>query len=319
MPKKTFQNHFIKTLKRLGGFLIAGLFVLAVIFAFSRPSLSPGTETKDLKADNEVLGSNSGDTFPADNDGNVNVSVGEGVKADSYLVYDETSGKVLSSRNPNTAVAIASITKLMTAYITQKYGNLEDTWAINSASTSSIHPVLGLVPGDKVIIKDLVDAMLIGSANDSAAALGAYVSSIKKQPVIDVMNNEAKALGMNSTHYENPIGFDSEQNYSTASDLKLLLNAVRPLSLFSEIDRKQSYSFVSQTGKTYSVKATNTLLASDPDIHAIKTGFTDEAKGAMITAIHHDDKKFIIIVLGSTDREDDTKLLKKHILEEILQ
>ncbi len=315
MPKKTLKKHVVKTSKRLVGFVIAVLFVIAIIFAFTRPMLAPGTQTEDPRVNNEVLGQNTGKTFEQGEE-DVNPQLGQGIKADSYLVYDEETGKILASKNPDTAVAIASITKLMTAYVTQKYGNLDDVWAINSTSTSDVRPILGLVIGDKVLIKDLVNAMLIGSANDSATALGVYISSKNQLPVIELMNKETKALGMNSTHYENPIGWDSEQNYSTAHDLKLLLDKVRPMPLFSEIDRKQSYSFTSDLGNFYSVKATNTLIAQDPDIHAIKTGFTDEAKGAMITAIHHDNTRFIMIILGSTDREGDTKTLKKNILQQ---
>lgn len=312
---KNIKKHVVRNSYRLGGLIFAALAVAAIIFAFTRPMLAPGTETKDLKKESEILGSNSGEIFGANGSADVNPELGDKVKAESYLVYEESSGKVLSSRNPDTAVAIASITKLMTAYVVQKYGNLEDTWAVSSSTTNNVRPVLGLVAGDKVLIKDLVDAMLIGSANDSAATLGAYVSSIAKKPMIDLMNAEAKNLGMNSTHYENPIGFDSEQNYSTANDLQRLVEVVRVMPLFTEIDRKLSYSFSSLTGKSYSVKATNVLIAQDSEIHAIKTGFTDEAKGAMITAIHHQDQKFIIIVLGSTDREGDTKQLKENVLK----
>lgn len=311
MPKKTFTRYA----KRLGGLVIVSLIIAGGIFAFTRPLLAPGFDWRVLGADTGENGQ-SGRTFDADSNLEVtNEAVGQDVKADSFLIYDEDTGQILASKNSQTPVAIASLTKLMTAFVVQKYGHLDDTWAITAASTIDIRPVLGLLPGDRVIVKDLVNAMLIGSANDAASALGAYITAASKQPVIDLMNEEAKTLGMTSTHYENPIGFDSEQNYSTAADLKLLLNMTRPLPLFSDIDRKQSYSFTSENGQTYSVKATNTLLAQDPDIHAIKTGFTDEAKGAMITAIHHQDRKFIMIVLGSPDRENDTKLLKAQILQ----
>lgn len=316
MPKKTVKQHLSKTLKRLLGLFIAGLFILGLIFVFTRPMLAPGSETKNVKKESEILGSNTGDIFNDSSSGEINPEAGENVSADSYLVYEEGTGKVLASHNPESVIAIASITKLMTAYVTQKYGSLSDVWTIESSSAISIRPILGLIPGDRIIIKDLVDAMLIGSANDSAATLGAYIKSTTGKPIIELMNTEAKLIGMNSTHFENPIGFDSEQNYSTAKDLKHLLDIVRPMSLFSEIDRKQSYSFKSESENTYSVKATNTLLAIDPEIHAIKTGYTDEAKGAMITAIERGDIKFIIIILGSTDREGDTKLLKKNILSQ---
>jgi serine-type D-Ala-D-Ala carboxypeptidase (penicillin-binding protein 5/6) len=300
-----------KTAQRTGLLIVALLAVAAGIFLFTRPMLAPGS---DSSFSNSQLNNSSslGETYSL---GDSNELVGEKVKADSYLVFDETSGKVIASRKPNTPVAIASITKLMTALVTEKYGDLNASWAINSASTSEIRPILGLTVGDKVLVSDLVNAMLVGSANDAAAALGEYISSVTDKPMIETMNAEAKSLGMTSTHYENPIGWDSEQNYSTADDLKLLLDTIRPMTMFSDLDRKQSYSFTSELGKAYTVKATNTLLSTDPDIHAIKTGYTDEAKGAMITAIHHGDVKFVIIVLGSPDRENDTLLLKSQVLK----
>ncbi len=311
MSKKSLHSHPVAKVTRKVIFIgIAALFVGALIFAFTQPMLAPSFEFKR----NSEPENDPGKIFTEDQNGNVNPQVGENIKAQSYLIYDETTGKVLAARNPKTPTAIASITKLMTAYVTQQYGNLEDVWTITTESNINISPVLGLKVGDKVIVKDLVDAMLIGSANDAAATLGAYVSSVAKQPMIGLMNKESINLKMDSTHYENPIGFDSEQNYSSAADLKLLLDVVRPMPLFSKIDRKQSYSFTSELGNAYSVKATNSLLATDSEIHAIKTGYTDEAGGAMITAIYHDSYKFVMIVLGSTDREADTKLLKTQML-----
>jgi D-alanyl-D-alanine carboxypeptidase (penicillin-binding protein 5/6) len=301
----------IKKTARKTGLIVAALILIAgVIFAFTKPILAPGFDAGTLSL-NHNTDDNSNNTFTlTPNDSRI----GPDVKADSYLIYNETSGKIIAAKNPDTALAIASLTKLMTAYMVDKYGNLTDEWAINQASTNDIRPVLGLTIGDRVKVHDLINAMLIGSANDAASALGAYISSIKNKPIVELMNQEAKDLGMHSTHYENAIGFDSEQNYSTANDLKILLDKLQLLSEFADIDRKQAYSFTSETGQQYSVKATNTLQASDPDIHAIKTGFTDQARGAMITAIHHDDKKFVIIVLGSPDREADTKLLKTQTL-----
>ena len=317
MPHKNIAHHLQRTTKKLLYLLVACLVILLITFVYTQPILAPGAKNDDLKSELEVPGSSSGESFNPNEYENINPKVGEGVKADSYLIFEESTNKVLASRQPNTAVAIASITKIMTALVTQKYGNLEDIWAINAASTNSVRPTLGLQMGDRVTVKDLANAMLIGSANDSATALGAYISAITKKSVVELMNSEAKLLGMNSTHYENPIGFDSEQNYSTANDLRLLLNEVLHIPLFTDVARKQSYSFTSETGRFYSVKATNVLVAEDSEVYAIKTGFTNEAQGAMITSIHHNNQKFIIIVLSSTDREEDTRLLKKNLLEQL--
>lgn len=304
-----YVNQLRKT-----GLLLGALIILSVaIFAFTQPMLAPGFDIRNFSSsstepsiDNNVFSLNS----PHENDL-------QQIQATSFLVFEELSGKVLASKNPQTPVAIASITKLMTAYVVQKHGDLEAIWAIDSLSTHDIRPILGLNEGDRVKIKDLVNAILIGSTNDAASALGQYITTTQNIPIAELMNREAKNLGMESTHYENPIGFDSEQNYSTAADLQLLLLTIRPLPLFSSIDRKQSYSFTSEGGTLYSAKATNTLLSQDPEIHAIKTGYTDEAGGAMITAIYHGDIKFIIIVLGSPNREQDTLLLKEAMIKSL--
>lgn len=308
-------GDMIKKISKTSGLLLVALLgLLGIVFVFSEPTHAPSLDL-DKQMDSSEVKNPTENTFITLSE---STKIGEGVIADSFLIYDENSGAVIATKNPDTAVAIASITKLMTAYVIQKYGSLEDTWAINNASTNNINPVLGLVPGDIVKIEDLTKAMLIGSANDAAQALGLYLTTAQNKSAIELMNDEAELLGMDSTHYENSIGFDSEQNYSTANDLKILVSKTRSLPLFSGIDRKTSYSFVSQTGRSYSVKATNTMLSTDSEIHAVKTGFTDEAKGAMIIAVKHEDKNFVVIVLGSTKRELDTKILKQQVIEAII-
>lgn len=306
MIKKTFKRSILLILVLIA--LCAG------IFLFTRPLLAPGFNTGNFADTNSVDETIADNTFSI---GPEFDEVGQGVRANSFLIYNEETGETIVSKNPETALAIASLTKLMTAYVVQKYGNLDDSWAIDNQSTNDIRPILGLAVGDKVKVRDLFNSMLIGSANDAAQALGQYMTQTKDQSVVETMNSEARSLGMNSTHYENPIGWDSEQNYSTAEDLKLLLDEIQPISLFTDIDREQSYSFISELGNSYSVKSTNKLLATDPEIHAIKTGFTDEAGGAMITAVYHKNLKFVIIVLGSTNREADTQLLKEQVIRKI--
>ncbi len=161
---------------------LSGLAV--VIFVFTRPLLAPELGTELIKSDPNNGRLDQSETFDAEED-ILPSGVGENIKADSFLVFDESTGQIIASHNSKTPVAIASITKLMTAYVTQKYGDLTDTWAITSASTIDIRPVLGLVPGDRVVIKDLVDGMLIGSANDAASALGGYLNAVTKKPAIE--------------------------------------------------------------------------------------------------------------------------------------
>jgi D-alanyl-D-alanine carboxypeptidase len=239
----------------------------------------------------------------------------EGLRAKSFLVYDIDSNSQLSGQNETFALPIASLTKLMTGYVVYQHLTLSlETITVAANDPLDISPVLGVQVGDHIKAIDLFDSMLIGSANDAAQTLGNYVGRKLNLPFKDLMNQEAVALGMEDSHFSNPVGFDSETNYSTAADLKLLVNAVQQYQAFALVGRERSYSFTSADGNKYYVKATNKLLAGDPEISAIKTGFTDEAQGAMITEINHDGHKFIIIVLGSADREGDTVRLKQAII-----
>lgn len=302
----------MKRMKKPLRIVIWVLLILAVALAgkliFASPAFAP--ETK-----NALLNSTSDDhaaTFDLTDLPPINDS---GVTAKSYLVYDQDSGKILAARNPNASVAIASLTKLMTGYLVNRYGNFNEEITVQQKSEFNINPVLGLKAGDKVKISDLFNSMIVGSANDAALTLGYYLEDKQHTNVLKMMNAEAAELDMNNTHFSNALGFDSDTNYSTAADLKLLVTAIGKYTSFSNLDRLQSYSFTNSTGKKFSVTATNKLIAVDPEIHAVKTGFTDEAGEAMITSIQHNEANFIIIVLDGTNREADTRLLKSEIIK----
>ncbi len=288
------------------------LLILAVAFKvfFASPVFAP-------ELHNELLGTgdNAAEHSTTFNLNNLPAIDDSKVTAKSYLIYDKNTDRLLAIRSPNASVAIASLTKLMTGYLVNKYGNMSDVALITTKQEFNVNPVLGLKAGDKVLVKDLFNSMIVGSANDAALTLGYYLQDKQRTSVQTLMNTEALKLGMNNTHFSNPIGFDSATNYSTAQDLKLLVQAISTYPTFKDLDRLQNYSFTNAEGKTFSVKATNKLLAGDPEIHAVKTGFTDQAGEAMITSIEHNGNNFIIIVLDGTNREQDTKLLKNEIIK----
>jgi D-alanyl-D-alanine carboxypeptidase len=237
------------------------------------------------------------------------------VSAKSFLVYDAATGSILAEEQPTLQLPIASITKLMTAYLTYRLVGLEKEITISSKDTNSTSPALGLIPGDTVQIEDVFSAMLIGSDNDAALTLSNAVEAITHQKFIDLMNNEAGRLGMTQTHFSNPLGFDSGYNFSSASDLKKLIDETQKLPSFTTLSRKTAYNFTSSSGKSYHTTATNKLLVKDPEIYAIKTGYTEAAGGAMAIKAIHEDRAIIIVVLGSSSRENDVLLLKKQIFE----
>jgi D-alanyl-D-alanine carboxypeptidase (penicillin-binding protein 5/6) len=176
-----------------------------------------------------------------------------------------------------------------------------------------ISPDLNLRLGDQVKASDIFNAMLIGSNNDAAVTLADFTSRTTGENFVDMMNHEAESLSMINTHFANPMGFDSPNNYSTAEDLKILISQVENLSSFTSLGRETSYKFTSDDGVNYKTVSTNKLLASHPDIEAIKTGYTEQAQGAMATKFNLGTRQVVILVLDSQNREGDTLTLKQQI------
>ncbi len=237
------------------------------------------------------------------------------VSAKSYLVADVASGSVITEKNSHDQQLVASLTKLMTALLAYQNVDLNSTVTLTPNDVFSINPVLGLRSGDKVKLLDLFNAMLVGSNNDAALALANHVESLSGQNFIKMMNDEALTLGMDNSHFSNPLGFDSPGNYSTADDILKLVSATQKFSAFTSLSKLTGYSFTGELGRLYKSKATDTLVADHDDIQAIKTGFTQGAGQAMITKATQDGHAVYIIVLDSRDREADTLELKNQIFE----
>lgn len=238
------------------------------------------------------------------------------VFAQSFLVYDSNSQTVLFAKNQEDKVSIASLTKLMNALVSYTYVDTRKPFTIQTIPADAVNPILHLQVGDSVLPADLIQAMLVGSANDAALVLGDEVSRVTGRPMVELMNEQAQNIGMFNSHFSNPVGYDSEENYSTALDILTLVKKTEQYPIFDLDSRYTSYSFISEHGAKYKISATNKLIKGHPDIEAIKTGFTDDAQGAMVVRATNKGNPFIIIVLKSGDREGDVLKLKQ-ITEDI--
>lgn len=243
------------------------------------------------------------------------------ISAQSALVF-ALNGPVLYSYNPSDRLPIASLTKLMTALVVMDDPRYSQSITITDADHVSINPVLHLKNGDQVKPVNLVQAMLVGSANDAALTLANHFNTPDKT-FIQLMNEKAEALGMSGTHYSTPIGFDDPGNYSSVIDLQKLINAALPILPFSETDHADSYSFNSivspgQTPTHYSINATSYLPDGNPGIAVLKTGFTDDAKQAMVAESEIQNHEIISIVLESNNRDSDTAALIHYVKQAYL-
>jgi len=237
------------------------------------------------------------------------------IRAKSFLVYDLATGQILAQKEADKVLPIASLTKLLTAYVVYENLDLNSPITISSNDTLNVQPSLNLQTGDKILALDLFNAMLIGSGNDAALALANHTTETKKENFLDLMNSYAESLGMASSKFSNPLGFDSKDNYSTANDIKIIVTKTQNLSSFVSLGKKKLYEFASSSGNTYQIKATNALISKYQDLEAIKTGYTELALGSMITKLNFLGQKIVIIVLDSADRENDTLNLRKAVID----
>ena len=302
--------------------MLTGILAL-FLFAVFTPTVSAPTEPAKSSPEPKVLGAETSTEIPLPNFTELKpqqfvlkkIVDTTSVSARSFFVFDLGTGQILVEKESDTKTSIASLTKLMTALLAYEYLALDEQIIVTPKDSLTITPSLRLRIGESVKVNDVINAMLVGSANDAAIFLGRVVADKTGIPIADLMNQKAGALGMQNTRFENPIGFDSSKQFSTAYDVHILVKAILRHQNFSELGRLSQYSFSGSFGNTYRVRATNKLIQKDSAITGIKTGYTEGAQGAMVTKFDHQGHEIAVIVLGSDYRDSDTTRLKTIVQE----
>jgi D-alanyl-D-alanine carboxypeptidase (penicillin-binding protein 5/6) len=221
--------------------------------------------------------------------------------ARSYLLYDYTSNQVLVNQNGDARMEPASLTKLMTAYLAFdaiKHGtlSLQQQLTVPAAAVRNRNDEsrMLLTAGQTVKVDDLLHGLIVDSGNDAAITLAVNIAG-SEAGFVDLMNQEAKQLGMNNTHYTNPVGLSDEQNYSTASDLAILAaTIVREYPDYYPMFGLHDYTYngISQANR-------NRLLWLDPYVDGIKTGHTGAAGFCLVASATRDNRRLISVLLGA--------------------
>lgn len=237
------------------------------------------------------------------------------LSAEGALVRARDSGISLYEKNTSKLLPIASLTKLLTAIVVWEKSSPEETLVIESQDTKVAPNKLDLRPGDEMRVIDLLGAMLVTSANDATLALARHTAgSVEK--FVALMNSRARDLGMKSSGFSNPIGFDDPNHYSTVQDLSLLLEEFARHPELVEITRMVEGNITSVDGQHhYPLLTTNRLLLTYPEILGGKTGYTTEAKGNLILLVDPEDVQYSIIILGSQNREGDAEAIFRWVEE----
>lgn len=225
----------------------------------------------------------------------------EGIEAKAWIVIDARSGDVLASHAAKERSAIASTTKLMTAYVAMR--ELTPEAVVRAAPYEPIYgeSLLGLRTGERVSVRDLLYGLLLVSGNDAAHSL-AVASSGSEAGFVRQMNRFAAALGLSNTHYANSIGLDQRGNYSTAEDLATLTRRLLRLPAFAEIVDTRSV-LLRSLRPPRRIDNSNDLLEVEPWVTGVKTGHTFDAGYVLVASGEQRDVNLISVTIGSPTEE----------------
>jgi D-alanyl-D-alanine carboxypeptidase (penicillin-binding protein 5/6) len=233
--------------------------------------------------------------------------------ADAAIVVDGRDGDVMFAKNAAERRSIASTTKLMTALLTLESSRPRAVFTAADYVAAPVESQIGLRPGERMAVSDLLEALLLESANDAAATLAVGVSGSVDAFVAD-MNERAGELGLEDTSYANPIGFDDPLNYSTARDLATLsLEVLRRPRFARVVDMPQAE--LESGARPRTIDNRNTLVASYPFVSGVKTGHTLGAGYVLVGAAEgRGGARVVSVVMGEPSeaaRDADTlKLLR---------
>ncbi len=229
--------------------------------------------------------------------------------AKAALAYDLESGSILYAKNLDTPLPIASLTKLVTALVVVKYADLNSPVSVVSPDSRIVGINLGFIAGEQLRVKDLLSAMLIPSSNNAALTLAQFVSGDEAK-FVELMNQEARELGLTGTRFTNPVGWDTDDNHSTAMDLIQVAREFVKHEELAQIVKTSQTQIVSLDGQyTHQLLTTNQFLLSNPEVAGIKTGFTSKALGNLVLLANHNGRRLVTVILDSPQRETDSQKL----------
>lgn len=233
------------------------------------------------------------------------------ISAKSALVVDADTGQILYDKEANSRRQIGSLTKIMTALVFLEKGNLEREIEVpfEASLAAEEGADINLERGETFVGRDLLEALLIASANDAAMTL-ADGSAGNEENFVRFMNEKVNEFKLDNTYFGNVTGFDDPENYSSAFDLSKIFREALKKEFISKTTKKPEGKIISlNTNKTHYFKTTDKLLDSYLNIEAGKTGFTEEAGECLILLTKNNERHFIIVVLGSKNRFQDAKAL----------
>ncbi len=234
--------------------------------------------------------------------------------AGAALLMDMNTGRLIYGKNVNQQMYPASLTKMMTGILALESGRMEETAvatyeALQSITLEDSH--MGILIGEELTMTDLVNSMLIYSANDAANVIAVHLAG-SIDAFVEMMNAKAMELGMNATHFVNPCGVQDDNHYTTAQDLAILAEYCMQNEAFREIVKKPSYHIdpTNKYSQNRDLPSTNLFLSTARSASylykpctGIKTGTTEAAGHCLVASAAYNDMNLLAIVLKCEDTD----------------
>lgn len=219
---------------------------------------------------------------------------------DAYLLIDVNSNAVIASHKKDEKLEPASLTKMMTAYLTFKalkedLLTLEQPIPVSTKAWKVEGSRMFIEPKKKVTVDELLHGLIIQSGNDAAIALAEAIGGSEEQFAV-MMNQQAKKLGMSATQYMNATGLPDKAHFTTASDLAIIAKAI---IVDFPLEYRRLYSQKEYTYNKITQRNRNRLLWLDATVDGVKTGHTKAAGYCLVSSAKRDETRLIAVVLGA--------------------
>ena len=249
-------------------------------------------------------------------------SAAEAPSIDTGSIYlmDSRTTKPLYTKDENTRMYPASTTKIMTAILTLENCDLDEVVTANYSALSNIpegYTTADIQIGEQLTIEQLLELLLVHSANDAANVLAEYVGG-SIDSFVSMMNTKLNDLRLADSHFTNAYGLQDDNHYTTAHDLAFLMKYCLQNETFRKISGQASCAIpATNMWGPRKYDSTNQLLIAGNEyyyqyVFSGKTGFTSQAKHCLVTAAYNNDLELICVVLGNDDRFNVTRSLYEY-------
>ncbi len=224
------------------------------------------------------------------------------LEAQSAILMDAHSGKILYEKDPHQKLFPASMTKLMTLVLAMEVIEsgqigLDDLVTVSEHAASYYGSHIFLAPDEKLTFYELLLGVAMASGNDASVAVAEYISGTH-QAFVDLMNQKAGELGMKNTHFVNCNGLHDPQHYSTAYDFALLAKEALNYPLLLQMCSIKHYRIRTETNRPFQYDNKNKLLWFYPGTDGFKTGWTEKAQYCFVGTCQRDGFRLISVVMG---------------------